>query len=109
MRSFGFDKYIISPIDMKNSKNISLMIDQTLVFLLAAMFSANICKLHSLHCGLLSNVKGAESAHFLHIALPQVTQDDTAGASLCQAHGLKENPGIRTGALGLGAPHFGQL
>lgn len=95
---------------MKNNKNISLMIAQTFVFLLASIFSANIRRLHSLHCGLLSIVKGAESTHFLHIAFPQVTQDDTAGASLCQAHGLKENPiGIWNDTLGLGAPHFGQL
>lgn len=95
---------------MKSSKNISLIIDQAFVFLLAAMFSANICKLHSLHCGLLFNVKGAESTHFLHIALQQVTQEDTAGASLCQAQGLKENPiGICIDVLGLGAPHLGQL
>lgn len=94
---------------MKNNRNMSLTIDQIFVFLLAAMFSANICKLHSLHCGLLSNVKGAESTQLLHIAFPQVTQDETAGASLCQAHGLKEYPVIRIGALGLGAPHWGQF
>ena len=86
------------------------MIDHVFVFLFTAMFSFNICKLHSLHCGLLSTVKGAVSTQFLHIALPQVTQDDTAGILLCQAQGLKVNPaGILIGALGLGAPHLGQF